>query len=46
MSAAVASPRHAGSAAGIALAALNVPEGPLQFQGLVPYPPVAGSSAT
>jgi hypothetical protein len=40
----VASPR-AGSAAGIDLAALHVPEGPLEFQGLVPYPPVAVTSA-
>lgn len=42
--AAVASPR-AGSAAGIALAALHVSDGPLQFQGLIPYPPVAATSA-
>jgi len=41
---AVASPR-AGSAAGIALAALHVPDGPLEFQGLIPYPPVAVTSA-
>jgi len=45
MSAAVASPRNASSAAGVALASLHVPDGPLQFQGLVPYPPVAVSSS-